>query len=370
MVEAGLNPFLHWIEHGKSEGRAPRDFAELQAEKEYERICAEFEGRFDKDYYLAQNEDVAKSGMDPLRHFILSGWMEGRDPCREFSTRFYLDTYQDVAAAGVNPFLHWLQTGQREGRLGKANGVSERELQEARKVLKGYFDASFYMKYNPDVVGAGVDPLRHYLDIGWKEGRDPSPDFSTLYYLDSYPDIAEAGINPLLHWVTAGQSEGRKGIDEAFRIQFRLAHLKEFPFEKVYQPAKSHKTAVHDDIRQRVEGKKIVLCISHDDYTVIPGGIQFCIRREQKAYNAKDVVYLHLCPTAHGMPLSVSNPKYALSVDGEKLGEISLRTLTASLKSLDLETDLIIHSLLSQKPFRSGGAHGRSQCENGLLLAS
>src|SRR5215207_75686 len=40
------------------------------------------------------------------------------------------------------------------------------------------FDADFYLKQYPDVAAKGVDPFEHYMKIGWKAGRDPSPNSS------------------------------------------------------------------------------------------------------------------------------------------------------------------------------------------------
>jgi hypothetical protein len=77
-----------------------------------ETIEAEFDARF----YLAAHPDVAKAGVDPLEHFLVSGWREGRDPNRTFSVREYLDANPDVAAAGMNPFVHYLRAGRAEGR--------------------------------------------------------------------------------------------------------------------------------------------------------------------------------------------------------------------------------------------------------------
>ena len=37
-------------------------------------------GLFDKDWYLAHNEDVANAGVDPLRHYVEYGAREGREP--------------------------------------------------------------------------------------------------------------------------------------------------------------------------------------------------------------------------------------------------------------------------------------------------
>ena len=73
------------------------------------------------------------------------------------------------------------------------------------------FDPIYYLFWYPDVRAAGLDPLRHYLLAGWKEGRDPSAGFSTTGYLAANPDVAAAGHNPLVHFVNTGFAEGRGG---------------------------------------------------------------------------------------------------------------------------------------------------------------
>ena len=81
-----------------------------------EAIRAAVTPAFDGPFYLAINPDVAESGMDPLDHFLITGWLEGRDPAAAFSVRDYQDAYPDVAAAGINPFAHYLLAGRAEGR--------------------------------------------------------------------------------------------------------------------------------------------------------------------------------------------------------------------------------------------------------------
>ncbi|MGT2487979.1 hypothetical protein [Methylobacterium oryzae] len=73
------------------------------------------------------------------------------------------------------------------------------------------FDPIYYLYWYPDVRAAGLDPLRHYLLAGWREGRDPSAGFSTGGYLAANPDVAARDYNPLLHFLNAGFSEGRGG---------------------------------------------------------------------------------------------------------------------------------------------------------------
>lgn len=78
------------------------------------------EAEFDAHYYLAVNPDVAAAGMDPLDHFLVTGWLEGRDPNARFSVRDYLADNPDVAASNVHPFVHYLAAGRAEGRAPKS----------------------------------------------------------------------------------------------------------------------------------------------------------------------------------------------------------------------------------------------------------
>lgn len=79
-----------------------------------------------------------------------------------------------------------------------------------RAALSQLFDAEWYLQSYPDVAAAGIDPFAHYVSIGASEGRDPSPNFSTLRYLRRHPDLAKAGVNPLLHYLDFGMREGRE----------------------------------------------------------------------------------------------------------------------------------------------------------------
>ena len=70
----------------------------------------------------------------------------------------------------------------------------------------GHFDFTWYLATNPDVAASRLDPLRHYLEYGWREGRRPNSDFCPVKYLAQHPDLAEAGGDPLLHAIQAGRS--------------------------------------------------------------------------------------------------------------------------------------------------------------------
>ncbi len=73
----------------------------------------------------------------------------------------------------------------------------------------GLFDPVYYLTNYPDVRRANIDPVMHYIQYGWKEGRNPSADFITNFYINSYQDVKKAKINPLWHYIYYGNKEGR-----------------------------------------------------------------------------------------------------------------------------------------------------------------
>jgi hypothetical protein len=56
-------------------------------------------------------KDVHVSDIDPIKHYILFGAKERRNPSSYFETSFYLDEYPDVAQSSINPtfalYLVW-----------------------------------------------------------------------------------------------------------------------------------------------------------------------------------------------------------------------------------------------------------------------
>lgn len=78
---------------------------------------------FDREFYLRRYPDIARAldrgtikNGDPLTHYLEFGGKEKRDPNPWFSSEFYLSTHADVAKSGMNPLVHFVLTGQAEGR--------------------------------------------------------------------------------------------------------------------------------------------------------------------------------------------------------------------------------------------------------------
>ena len=90
-------------------------------------------------------------------------------------------------------------------RLGvKAVGGSNKRRMSERELIRmsSLFDPDWYLLTYPDVARTGTDPLAHYVDHGWREGRDPGPEFETSAYLRANPDVAVT-VN--------GEDETRRG---------------------------------------------------------------------------------------------------------------------------------------------------------------
>ena len=57
-------------------------------------------------WYLRQNLNVARQGIEPALHFLRYGVVEGRDPGPDFDVRDYLEQHPELRASGENPVIH------------------------------------------------------------------------------------------------------------------------------------------------------------------------------------------------------------------------------------------------------------------------
>lgn len=96
--------------------------------------------------------------------------------------------------------------------LGKSQKFDQEELISNIGLLytSDLFDAEWYLATYKDVAEQDLDPARHYLLHGFKEGRRPSMHFDGNWYFNYYEDVKAAGFNPLVHFIKYGKAEGRK----------------------------------------------------------------------------------------------------------------------------------------------------------------
>lgn len=211
---------------------------------------------FDSNWYLENNPDVKYNAMDPVEHYVLWGWKEGRNPSSNFNTKQYLEKFPFLLQEEVCPLVHYEVSNHLEkydllysfkykylNCFDKYHNKSE----DYKIIAKSkYFSVDWYLKNYPDVRNAKIDPVEHYLGFGWKENRNPSSLFDTLEYLDNYSDIKNANLNPLLHYEKFGKYEGR-------RVFAPFSVLLESEFEKKVK-----------DFKNKNFNKKKVVLFSHE----------------------------------------------------------------------------------------------------------
>jgi hypothetical protein len=180
--------------------------AELLSESEY----------FDVSYYGDQVRGFGrKIPKDLVAHYESVGWRFGLDPHPLFSTNGYLAENRDVWKAGVSPLGHYEKWGRAEQRT--VVTVAEYEARHHSKQITRrveLLDLTYYRAQVPserfdDVLSA----LDHYLDTGWRIGLDPHPTFSTAGYLHDNSDVEFGESDPLTHFVQHGFLEGRPPVD-------------------------------------------------------------------------------------------------------------------------------------------------------------
>ena len=86
------------------------------------------------------------------------------------------------------------------------------------------FDEEYYRSWYADTCRYPHGLARHYLDLGWREGRDPSGQFSTDGYLEANADVRAAGVNPLIHFLEVGFAQGRTGWQKPHPRPTRSPH--------------------------------------------------------------------------------------------------------------------------------------------------
>lgn len=184
----------HFILYGNREGRNPNSV-------------------FDTKYYLKKYPDVKESGFNPLVHYIRYGWKEGRNPSPNFNTQQYLSVHKDAEESGINPLIHYLSSVRNERKENKIVKplYREDELKRQKQLIQnsGMFNEKYYYTYYPDVKKSSIDALTHYLKVGFLERRNPGPDFDTSFYFEMYPDVLQSKMNPLVHYLEFGIKEHR-----------------------------------------------------------------------------------------------------------------------------------------------------------------
>lgn len=160
---------------------------------------------FNEQFYLTRYADVKKSGGAAWDHYVAFGMRESRQPRADFNPNYYRQMHS-AEVGSEEPFRHWIAVGRAKGYRGHP-WIDDPDV-DAIAAMRALFDSGFYLANSPDVAAASVDPFEHFLEFGWKEGRNPAPWFRFDDYLQMNPELRTANDNPFSHYALVGRPAG------------------------------------------------------------------------------------------------------------------------------------------------------------------
>ncbi|MBT4983962.1 MAG: hypothetical protein HOM89_04870, partial [Ilumatobacter sp.] len=112
---------------------------------------------FDSAWYLQANDDVRRTGVDPLVHFLLHGEEEGRDPGPDFDTAAYVLLNPDAQGAALTHFHRIVAAADSPAPDITVHTIVARDL---RAIKTQWFDESWYRAtHDTSATFACVHPL-------------------------------------------------------------------------------------------------------------------------------------------------------------------------------------------------------------------
>jgi hypothetical protein len=168
VVTSGLEPFLHYVLIGQAAGaRLSNDFAKRVGLSTSILSAVAVSAVFDERYYSMTYPDVLEAGLDPFEHYITFGRFEKRKPSAIFDPIAYAEANPAIATSGLEPFLHYVLVGQAAGApLSKAETIPPRpEL--TRKIASGTKRLIVFLTPGFDMRTGGVWSIaRIYAESG------------------------------------------------------------------------------------------------------------------------------------------------------------------------------------------------------------
>lgn len=153
----------------------------------------------------------------------------------------------------------------------------------------GFFDENWYLNRYKDVKIIGIDPVEHFLWIGHRMGRSPSPKFSVPRYKNAHKDVKAAGVNPLLHYLKSGINENRT----IYPVREGVVHEERQRCHRSISPRnKEWDWSIHNETIQRLEslpnpyvGDKIsIIMPTYNRANVIDAAIRSAISQSHKNF--------------------------------------------------------------------------------------
>lgn len=237
--------YLHYNNYGYSEGRTAFGVDKIcDAQTIYD--DTDWTSVYSYDYYLNNNLDVKSAYIwkecvngpliddyAVLRHFYLCGMIEGRRGNSTFDIKGYYNCNEDLRVVyGSNVrsyYLHYCMFGSQEGRSSNTNSKMHFRSELNGVDYSSLYDGEFYTDKNDDLkttfsfnltncdkVVDDTAILKHLVNFGMNEKRQPSANFNVDTYKNRYEDLQVAYGNNwrayYLHYMYFGVSEKRTAI--------------------------------------------------------------------------------------------------------------------------------------------------------------
>ncbi|MFB0491362.1 hypothetical protein ABIE45_003948 [Methylobacterium sp. OAE515] len=219
LAKAGINPFLHALStHRRRSGRTGgADTGAALPKPDTARAERLARRLVDGPFYLAGNPDLAAAGVDPVDHYMASGWREGREPSPRFDTLAYCLT-RGITYATQNPLVHYVLHG------GAARPEPAEALALRVATLAPYFDAAHYRRRlsaaQAEAWAGATDAelLRAYVEGGWRALVSPRPDFDPAGFVQARAGSRAVADDPFFRYVAETRLSGRAPFAEPERL--------------------------------------------------------------------------------------------------------------------------------------------------------
>lgn len=155
---------------------------------------------FSADWYGAVHRDVAISGLPAEAHFRQFGFHLGRPPCPDFAQR-------------VTELPLHLVPSDLQAALAQWFSIAPSDAAAVPAAIPAEFSEAFYLQTNRSIdLSKFNDPYAHFLKWGYRDLRNPSPDFDLVWYTQNYGhQFATPDENPFLHYLRGGKARGNTG---------------------------------------------------------------------------------------------------------------------------------------------------------------
>jgi len=143
---------------------------------------------FDVAHYTATNPGWEAQARTPLGHYVRHGARAGASPHPLFDPAWYAAQCPDLPPEAL--LRDFLERGHAEGRSPHPA-----------------FQPDWYFRQQPQLRSGRVNPLTHYVEVGWQNGLTPNRLFATGWFVVTHPD--PAGREPLGRFLGEGIAAGQ-----------------------------------------------------------------------------------------------------------------------------------------------------------------